>query len=153
TATDEITFGDNDFLAAQVAIMLEARLLVLLTDQTGLYTRDPRRDSSAELVSEVHEESELERYEIGEHTSPFGLGGMRSKAAAAEMAGAAGMDAVICDGPAAGTLVAAASGETGGTRFHPHPERSSSFKLWLRYAKPSHGTLRVDDGAARVLRE
>src|SRR5207244_12497098 len=53
TATDEITFGDNDFLAAQVAIMLEARLLVLLTDQTGLYTKDPRRHDDAELVSEV----------------------------------------------------------------------------------------------------
>ena len=79
TATDEITFGDNDFLAAQVAIMLEARLLVLLTDQAGLYTKDPRRHDDAELVSEVTDESQLAGYEIGEHTSPFGLGGMRSK--------------------------------------------------------------------------
>ncbi len=92
-------------------------------------------------------------YEIGEHTSPFGLGGMRSKVAAAGMAGASGIAAVICDGTADGTLVAAASGEGTGTRFEPHRERASSFKLWLRYAKPSHGTLRVDDGAARVLRE
>ena len=153
TATDEITFGDNDFLAAQVAIMLEARLLVLLTDQAGLYTKDPRRHQDAELVSEVSEESQLEAYEIGEHTSPFGLGGMRSKVAAATMAGASGIGAVICDGTADGTLVAASAGEPVGTRFTPHPERASSFKLWLRYAKPSHGTLRVDDGAARVLRE
>jgi len=153
TATDEITFGDNDFLAAQVAIMLEARLLVLLTDQTGLYTKDPRRNSDAELVSEVAEQLELARYEIGEHTSPFGLGGMRSKVAAAGMAGASGISAVICDGTADGTLLAAASGEPAGTRFSPHRERTSSFKLWLRYAKPTHGTLRVDEGAARVLRE
>ncbi len=153
TATDEITFGDNDFLAAQVAIMLEAGLLVLLTDQTGLYTRDPRQHPDAEPVPEVRNESELAAYEIGEHTSPFGLGGMRSKVAAAGMAGAAGIEAVICDGTADGTLLAAASGEAVGTRFHPHPERASSFKLWLRYAKPSHGTIRVDDGAARVLRE
>ncbi len=153
TATDEITFGDNDFLAAQVAIMLEARLLVLLTDQTGLYTRDPRRHSDAEPVTEVRDEAELADYEIGEHTSPFGLGGMRSKVAAAGMAGASGIEAVICDGTADGTLAAAASGEAIGTRFHPHPERASSFKLWLRYAKPSRGTVRVDDGAARVLRE
>ncbi|HEU4980584.1 MAG TPA: glutamate 5-kinase, partial [Solirubrobacterales bacterium] len=153
TATDEITFGDNDFLAAQVAIMLEARLLVLLTDQTGLYTRDPRRHPDAEPVPEVRDESELAAYEIGEHTSPFGLGGMRSKVAAAGMAGASGIEAVICDGTADGTLAASASGEAVGTRFHPHPERASSFKLWLRYAKPSHGTVRVDDGAARVLRE
>jgi len=153
TATDEITFGDNDFLAAQMAIMLEARLLVLLTDQIGLYTRDPRRHPDAEPVAEVRSESELAAYEIGEHTSPFGLGGMRSKVAAAGMAGASGITAVICDGTADGTLRAAAEGEPTGTRFHPHPERASSFKLWLRYAKPSHGTIRVDDGAARVLRE
>jgi glutamate 5-kinase len=153
TATDEITFGDNDFLAAQVAIMLEARLLVLLTDQAGLYTKDPRRHEDAELVPEVTDESQLVAYQIGEHTSPFGLGGMRSKVAAAGMAGASGIGAVICDGTADGTLLAAAAGEETGTRFTPHPERASSFKLWLRYAKPSHGTLRVDDGAARVLRE
>jgi glutamate 5-kinase len=153
TATDEITFGDNDFLAAQLAIMLEARLLVLLTNQAGLYTKDPRRHDDAELVTDVREESQLAGYQIGEHTSPFGLGGMRSKVAAAGMAGASGIAAVICDGTADGTLIAAARGEPAGTRFQPHPERTSSFKLWLRYAKPSHGTLRVDDGAARVLRE
>ncbi|HEY7120985.1 MAG TPA: glutamate 5-kinase [Solirubrobacterales bacterium] len=153
TATDEITFGDNDFLAAQVAIMLEARLLVLLTDQAGLYTKDPRRHEDAELVKQVTDEAELAGYEIGEHTSPFGLGGMRSKVAAAGMAGASGIAAVICDGTAEGTLLAAASGEGSGTSFAPHRERASSFKLWLRYAKPVHGTLRVDDGAARVLRE
>ncbi len=153
TATDEITFGDNDFLAAQVAIMLEARLLVLLTDQTGLYTKDPRRHDDAELVSEVTDEGQLGGYEIGEHTSPFGLGGMRSKVAAATMAGASGIGAVICDGTSDGTLLAAAGGESAGTRFSPNRQRASSFKLWLRYAKPSHGTLRVDDGAARVLRE
>jgi glutamate 5-kinase len=153
TATDEITFGDNDFLAAQVAIMLEARLLVLLTDQAGLYTRDPRRHDDAEFVAEVSDDVDLRGYEIGEHTSPFGLGGMRSKVAAAQMAGASGIAAVICDGTAEGTLAAAAAGNQTGTRFHPHRERASSFKLWLRYAKPSHGTLRIDDGAARVLRE
>jgi glutamate 5-kinase len=153
TATDEITFGDNDFLAAQLAIMLEARLLVLLTDQAGLYTKDPRLHDDAELVEEVRDESQLAGYQIGEHTSPFGLGGMRSKVAAAGMAGASGIAAVICDGTSDDTLLAAAGGEAVGTRFRPHPERTSSFKLWLRYAKPSHGTLRVDDGAARVLQE
>jgi glutamate 5-kinase len=153
TATDEITFGDNDFLAAQVAIMLEARLLVLLTDTDGLHSADPRESDDAQLIDEVRDPSELEGYEIGEHTSPLGLGGMRSKVRAAEMAGAAGIPAVICNGTADGRLREAAAGESIGTRFHPHRERASSFKLWLRYAKPSHGTLRVDDGAARMLRE
>lgn len=153
TATDEITFGDNDFLAAQVAIMLEARLLVLLTDTAGLHTADPRSDPEAELISEVAHPSELSEYEIGEHTSPFGLGGMRSKARAAEMAGAAGIESVIADGTAAGTILAAARGEDAGTRFRAHAEPASSFKLWLRYAKPVHGAVAVDGGAARVLRE
>lgn len=153
TATDEITFGDNDFLAAQVAVMLEARLLVLLTDTAGLHTADPRADPDAELITEVADPAELERYEIGEHSSPTGLGGMKSKSRAAEMAGAAGIPAVICDGTAPGTLRGAAAGEPVGTHFRPHRERASSFKLWLRYAKPTHGTVLVDAGAARVLRE
>ena len=153
TATDEITFGDNDFLSAQVAILLGARLLVLLTDTPGLHTADPAGNPQAELVGEVDDFSALAGYEIGQRTSAFGSGGMRSKVAAAEMASAAGIPAVICDGTAPGTLAAAAAGEPVGTRFTAHPERTPSFKLWLRYAKPSHGRLVVDAGAARVLRE
>ena len=153
TATDEITFGDNDFLSAQVAILLGARLLVLLTDTAGLHTADPALDPGAELVPEVDDFSVLSRYQIGQRTSAFGSGGMRSKVAAAEMASAAGIPAVICDGTQPGTLAVAAAGERVGTSFVAHPERTPSFKLWLRYAKPSHGRLVVDAGAAKVLRE
>src|SRR3954454_21669360 len=96
TATDEITFGDNDFLSAQVAILLGARLLVLLTDTEGLHTADPRVDSSASLVPEVSDLGELREYAIGDRTTAFGSGGMRSKVAAAEMASAAGISVVIC---------------------------------------------------------
>jgi len=153
TATDEITFGDNDFLSAQVAILLEARLLVLLTDTAGLHTADPRTSPDAELVEEVESLGELGRYEIGDRTSAFGSGGMRSKVAAAEMASAAGIPVVVCDGTQPGSFLAAARGERIGTRFAAHPERTPSFKLWLRYAKPSQGRVVVDEGAARVLRE
>jgi glutamate 5-kinase len=153
TATDEITFGDNDFLSAQVAILLDARLLVLLTDIEGLHTADPRHDASAQLVEEVSDFAQLRDYEIGERTSPFGLGGMRSKAAAAEMASESGIEAVICDGTADATLAQAAAGDKVGTRFAAKPTRTSSFKLWLRYGKPARGKLAVDEGAARVLRE
>jgi glutamate 5-kinase len=153
TATDEITFGDNDFLSAQVAILLEARLLVLLTDTPGLHTADPRTSGDAEVVDEVRSFDELDRYEIGDRTSAFGSGGMRSKVAAAEMASAAGIPVVVCDGKAKGSFLAAARGERVGTRFAAHPERTPSFKLWLRYAKPSRGRVVVDEGAARVLRE
>ena len=153
TATDEITFGDNDFLSAQVAILLEARLLVLLSDVEGLHTDDPRLAADAELVEAVDDFAALRDLRIGEGTSPYGLGGMRSKVAAAEMASSAGIPVVICDGTAQGTLLAAARSDAVGTRFAPHRERVASFKLWLRYAKPSQGRVVVDEGAARVLRE
>ena len=153
TATDEITFGDNDFLSAQVAMMLEARLLVLLTDLAGLHTADPGRDSGAELIEEVHNFADLDELEIGEWTSTFGSGGMRSKVVAAEMASAAGIPVVICDGTEPGTLERAAAGEPVGTRFAPHEDRAPGFKVWLRYATPAKGRLVVDAGAAKVLRE
>ena len=153
TATDEISFGDNDFLAAQVAILCAAQLLVLLTDIDGLHTADPRIDPQARLIGEVRDLAELERHAIGDSTSPLGSGGMRSKVLAAEIALAAGIPATICNGVRAGALGRALAGEPEGTRFHPGPARHNSFKLWLRYAKPALGTLVVDAGAARALRE
>jgi glutamate 5-kinase len=153
TATDEISFGDNDFLAAQVALLLDARLLVLLTNIDGLLSADPAVDPGGSLIAEVADFSELAAFEIGDRTSAFGSGGMRSKVAAAEMAGEAGIPAVICNGTSPGTLAAAAAGEAVGTRFAAQDGKASSFKLWLKHAKPSRGTIVVDDGAARVLRE
>ena len=153
TATDEISFGDNDFLAAQVALLLEARLLVLLTNVDGLYERDPDHDPAAELIPSVDDFSELDGLSIGDRTSAFGSGGMRSKVAAAEMASEAGIPAVICNGTEPGTLTRAAAGDLGGTRFAARAGKESSFKLWLKYAKPVRGKIAVDDGAARVLRE
>ena len=153
TATDEITFGDNDFLAAQVALLLGARKLVLLTDTAGLHTADPRRNEDARLVERVEDFSELEGYEIGSRTSLFGSGGMKSKVAAAQMATSAGIEVVVCDGTAGGRLEAAAGESPEGTVFAAHAGRAPSFKLWLRYAKPAQGTIEVDGGAARVLRE
>ncbi len=153
TATDEITFGDNDFLAAQVAILLDARLLVLLTDIDGLHSADPRREPDAQLVREVSGSEQLGGLKIGDRTSAFGSGGMRSKVAAAEMAAEAGIGAVICNGTVAGTLQEAAGGGSVGTAFAPRRGRAPSFKLWLKHAKPAHGRVAVDEGAARMLRE
>jgi glutamate 5-kinase len=153
TATDEISFGDNDFLAAQVAILTSADLLVLLTDIDGLYTADPRHDPDARLVGEVGDFEALQAIEVGHTTSPLGSGGMRSKVVAADMATAAGIRTVICNGAREGALEAVLAGRVEGTNFPPRVSRHSSFKLWLRYAKPSHGTLLVDTGAARALRE
>ncbi len=153
TATDEISFGDNDFLAAQVAILTAADLLVLLTDTDGLYTADPRRSPDARLVHEITDFESLGEIEVGHTTLPLGSGGMRSKVVAADMATAAGIRAVICNGIRDGALRAVLAGEMEGTNFPPRAARHSSFKLWLRYAKPSHGTLVIDAGAARALRD
>jgi glutamate 5-kinase len=154
TTTDEISFGNNDFLAAQVAILLGAERLLLLTDADGVFTADPRSNPDAQLIAQVETFEELERFDIGHATSPLGSGGMRSKVVAAEMASAAGIPSVIANGTRPGALAAALAGEPGaGTRFAAREARYSSFKLWLKYAKPSHGTVVVDAGAARALRE
>jgi glutamate 5-kinase len=153
TATDEISFGDNDFLAAQVAILVNADLLILLTDTDGLHTADPRTDPAAELVAEVEDPRGLEALSIGSATSPLGSGGMRSKVVASEMATAAGIPAVIANGLDEHALAELLEGRAAGTRFAAQEARYSSFKLWLRYAKPPQGTVVVDAGAARALRD
>jgi glutamate 5-kinase len=153
TTTDEISFGNNDFLAAQVAILLGARLLLLLTDADGVFTADPGHDPRARLVEDVTAFDELEELDIGHNTSALGSGGMRSKVVAAEMATAAGIPAVIASGIADGAIIRASAGDRVGTRFAARQGRYSSFKLWLKYAKPTRGRLEVDAGAARALRE
>jgi glutamate 5-kinase len=153
TATDEISFGDNDILAAQVAILMSADLLVVLSDVDALYTKDPSRHGDAEPVREVSDPAQLQDYDIGMSASHLGSGGMRSKVLAAEMATSAGIPVVICNGTIPGLLTRAVTGEEAGTRFHPQERRQSSFKLWLKYAKPSSGTVVVDGGAERALRE
>ncbi|MCW3010318.1 MAG: proB [Solirubrobacterales bacterium] len=154
TTTDEISFGDNDFLAAQVAVLLGADRLVLLTVTDGLFTGDPRRDPTARRVPEVVDFSALEQLAIGNETSALGSGGMRSKVVAAEMATAAGIPAAIGSGLVPGDLARLLDGDrASGTHFEARETRYSSFKLWLKYAKPTHGTLVVDAGAARALRD
>jgi glutamate 5-kinase len=153
TATDEISFGDNDFLAAQVAVLVRADRLVLLTNLDGLFTANPATDAEARLVPDVRDPAELAALTIGHDTSTLGTGGMRSKVVAAEMATAAGIEALICNGLRDDALGRALSGEHEGTLFHARSLGHSSFKLWLKYAKPAHGTLVVDAGAARALRD
>ena len=156
TATQEISLGDNDFLAAQVAILVGADLLVVLTDTEGLFTADPRSAPDARLVARVSDPDELRALDIGHGTGPFGTGGMRSKVVAAEIAGAGGIPTVICSGRRPEALRRALDGEDEGTRFAPAAageQRYSSFKLWLRFAKRSRGAVGVDAGAARALRE
>ena len=150
TATDEIRFGDNDVLAAQVAIMLRADLLLLLTDRDGLYSSDPARDPTARLVTRIERPSDLVGVRAGTH-GRRGAGGMQGKTAAALMAAAAGVRCVIANGARPGVVAAAVAGDPVGTEVVAQRRAAPAFKLWLRYAKPVRGTLEVDEGAVRAL--
>jgi glutamate 5-kinase len=146
TATDEIAFGDNDALAAQVAILVQARLLVLLTEVEGVYSRAPGTPGAVLLELGA----EAGAAELGDG-SPLGKGGMRSKILAAELAASAGIPTVIAAGAGADVLGPIVAGEPRGTRFQPGERAPSAFKLWLRHGKPVVGRLHVDDGARRAL--
>lgn len=146
TATDEIAFGDNDALAAHVAVLVRARLLVLLTEVDGVYTRAPGTPQ-AELVREG---SAMDGVAFGTG-SAFGRGGMQSKVAAARMASEAGIPTVIADGTPPDVIGPILAGEPRGTRFHGAERELSAYKLWLRFAKEPVGKLHVDEGARRAV--
>jgi glutamate 5-kinase len=153
TATDEINFGDNDFLAAQIAVFLHARILVLLTNTDGLYRSDPRVDPKARLVKEVRRFEQLREVEVGRSPSHLGRGGMTSKIAAAEMATQSGVRVVICNGRSDDAVVKVAKGKRVGTHFIAKKSRKApERKLWLKYGSDPAGAIRVDDGAAERLR-
>jgi glutamate 5-kinase len=146
TATDEITFGDNDALAAQVAVLVRAGVLVLLTEVEGVYSRAPGSEG-AELLLEGSLAAEAE---IGSG-SDLGRGGMGSKVLAAQMASAAGIPTVIAGGSADEVLGPILAGEARGTRFAADDRGATAFKLWLRFGKPVAGRLHVDEGARKAL--
>ncbi len=146
TATDEITFGDNDALAAHVAVLVRARLLVLLTEVDGVYTRAPGKPG-AELVSDG---SAVGDAVLGA-PSALGRGGMRSKVLAAEMAAAGGIPTVIAAGTGESVLEPILAGEALGTRFAAAGQELSAYKLWLRFGKPAAGRLHLDEGAQRAV--
>jgi glutamate 5-kinase len=148
TATDEITFGDNDALAAQVAVLVRARLLVLLTEVEGVLTRAPGQPG-AELVRQGAAAGSAE---LGPG-SALGKGGIRSKVLAADMAATAGIPTVIAGGLGPEVLLPLVAGEQRGTHFVPSDRVPSAFKLWLRLGKSVAGRLVLDEGAARAVRE
>jgi glutamate 5-kinase len=148
TATDEITFGDNDALAAQVAVLVRARLLVLLSEVEGVLTRAPG-EPGAELVREG---AAAGAAELGPATA-FGKGGIRSKVLAADMAATAGIPTVIAGGLGHDVLLPLVAGERRGTHFMATERAPSAFKLWLRLGKSVSGRLILDEGAQRAVRE
>ena len=151
-ADDEIRFGDNDRIAALVAHLVEADLLVLLTDTLGLFTADPRMDSEASLIEEIIEiDQEMERY-AGGTSSDRGSGGMASKLAAAKIASWSGVRTVIADASRVEILKDACEEVNGiGTVVHPRDVRLNARKLWIAFAVGSAGQIMVDNGARQAL--
>ena len=151
-ADDEIRFGDNDRLAALVAHLVDADVLVLLTDTAGVLTADPRLDSTASLIEEVVEvDHELERI-AGGAGSVRGSGGMASKLAAAKIAAWSGVRTVIASAEREAVLADAITGKAGaGTVVKSHDRRLPARKLWIAFAVGSKGLLVVDEGAKRAL--
>jgi glutamate 5-kinase len=148
--TDEIRVGDNDNLSAMVASALEADLLLILTDQPGLFTADPRRNSDARLIDRVERIDDSTYALAGGVGSGVGTGGMATKVEAAHTATRSGVPAVIANGRERDVILRVASGEALGTRFEPVASTVESRKRWLLTDRVQ-GTVQVDSGAANVL--
>ena len=152
-AVDEIKVGDNDNLAALVAHLIDADLLVLLTDVDGLYTGDPRRDPTARRLETVEAVTEDIQRLVFDTAARVSVGGMSTKLEAAQKANASGIPMVIASGKEAGTLDRLLKGEAIGTYFRPREDRLASRKRWIAFAVPLQGRLMVDAGARRALTE
>jgi len=152
-AVDEIRFGDNDALAAQVSILIKADLTILLSDIQGFYAADPRIDEDAQMIETIGTFTKELVRAAGEAGSVRGSGGMVTKIDAARMLMAAGIPMVICEGHVPNAVVDAAQGKQVGTRFAQEKEvhHAGARKLWVALSGSIKGTLYVDDGAVRAL--
>jgi glutamate 5-kinase len=148
---DELKFGDNDNLSALVSNLVEAQLLLIMTDIDGLYTADPRTDPAATLISEVRAITrDLERG-AGGSGSTVGTGGMATKLAAAKKVVKSGMAAVVFAGKVPGNLTRVMAGEQVGTLFLPAGEALNRRKHWIAFTLRPVGAIQVDAGAREVL--
>ena len=152
-ANDELRYGDNDRIAAMIANSVNADVLVLLTDMDGVFTADPRIDSSATLVPLVRVGDPLLTIAADAGGSGRGSGGMASKLVAARMASSSGIRSVIARASRKGVLSGSASDDLVGTTFEAHDRRLSARKLWIAFAAEPAGTVFVDWGARDALND
>jgi glutamate 5-kinase len=149
--TDEIKFGDNDTLGALVANLVDADCLVILTDQTGLYTADPRKDANAQLLSSVTAGDAYLEEIAGGAGSLIGKGGMITKVLAAKRAATAGIDTVVASGREVNVLQRLANGEMMGTQFNAPSQRLAARKQWMADHLQLRGQIKLDKGARNAL--
>lgn len=146
-AVDEIKFGDNDHLAALVTNLIEADLLVILTDIDGLFDKDPKKDKTAKLVPVVENVDHLAAVWRGEAASLFGTGGMASKVEAAKKAAHFGAPTIVANGRDADILKKIFSCADVGTLFLPMEDKLTSKKHWIAFSARPTGRIFVDEGA------
>lgn len=151
-ATEEIKIGDNDTLSAMVAVLAGADLLIMLTDQPGLFTADPRDDPDASLIPQVDVIDADLRARAGDSRSGLGVGGMATKLRAAVMARRAGTDVVIAGGEAPAVIARIVAGEALGTRFPALETPPENRKRWILAGVVNAGHVVIDAGAAEALR-
>jgi glutamate 5-kinase len=153
-ATEEIRVGDNDNLSALVANLIDADILILLTDQEGLFTADPRSHPLAKLVKTVNEDEIPEDLwqAAGESKTGLGTGGMTTKLQAADLARRSGTTCIIANGKEPDVLIRLASGEKIGTEFPALVNAIESRKRFIMSARRAPGQLNVDAGAAKALK-
>lgn len=154
-AVDEIgaVFGDNDRLSALVANLVDADLLLILTDIDGLYTADPRIDPSATLIRHVERVDERIKAAAGQHLQPWARGGMPTKLEAARLVTTSGIPMVMASGRDDGVALRAAHGEPVGTFFQAAGEKMEARKRWMLSGISQRGQVTVDDGAVAALLE
>ncbi|MBX2880878.1 MAG: glutamate 5-kinase [Granulosicoccus sp.] len=150
--TDEIRLGDNDTLAAQVANLIDAEVLVLLTDQEGLFDKDPRHHKDARLMERANASDPKTLALAGPAGSAIGSGGMRTKVLAADRAAQTGTTTIIADGRAPKVLLRLSDGEPIGTMLTSSQRPRDARKRWLADHLRAKGTLVIDDGACQVLK-
>ncbi|MGB5585045.1 MAG: glutamate 5-kinase [Gammaproteobacteria bacterium] len=149
-ATDEIRFGDNDTLAALVANLVEADALIILTDQQGLYNKDPRQNPDAELIGEANAADPAIMAMAGAGGN-LGRGGMRTKITAAQRAARSGAATLIASGRTENVLLEIARGAETGTLLSPKTEKLAARKQWLASHLVVSGSLQLDQGASKAL--
>jgi glutamate 5-kinase len=149
---DELKLGDNDRLAAIVAHLVDAAMLIILTDTAGLYLSDPRLQPQAEMISAVmYTDEVLDELWATSSKGVLGSGGVATKIAAARMAAWSGIPTVIAPADDVDVTLKAATGAEVGTWVEPHPAKLPSRKLWIAFGLPATGKLTVDDGARNAL--
>ena len=149
-ATDEIRFGDNDTLGALVSNLVEADTLVILTDQQGLYTKDPRHNDDAELISESNA-SNNDLSAMAGDSGALGQGGMRTKITAAQRAARSGATTIIASGSVENILQKIAQGEAVGTLLAADHEPMTARNQWLANQLKVSGKLVLDAGASKMI--